>query len=126
MTRRNQSGQTIIALLMFMLMAITITMAGAAITISNLQTGSAFGQGEQALANATTGAENALQQLERDPSYSGETMTLPTGAATITVSGTGTITIVSVGTVSSYHRTITVVATDTANTITETSWSETP
>lgn len=122
----NERGQTLIALLIFMMLAIMITVTSIAITIINLQGGTGMSNGEIALSNATTGAENALEQLERDPTYTGETMTLTDGTATITVSGSGTKTIVSVGAFDTFERTVTVTATYASNIITETSWVETP
>lgn len=126
MKRSDESGQTLIALLIFMLVAMTVTIAAIAITIINLQTNTEFVSGAQALQNAQSGIENSLLQLERNPSYSGGTMALSKGTDTITVSGSGTITIVSVGSVGNFQRTVTAIATDAANVITVTSWSETP
>lgn len=126
MKRLNSKGQTLIALLIFMLVAITITLAAAAVSIINLQSTDSFAEGEQALQDAQSGIEDTIIQLERNPSYSGSTMTLPSGTATITVSGSGSLTIISVGTVGNYRRTITANVTNTANVFTINSWSETP
>lgn len=124
--RTNESGQTLIALLIFMLVALTVTLAAIAIAITNIKSNSSFTNGEFALQNAQSGAENALILLERNPSYSGSTMTLPNGTATITVSGSGTLSIVSVGAIGNFRRTVTVTATDTSDVINVTNWSETP
>ena len=126
MKKLNDSGQTLIALLIFMLVAMTVTLASIAIAITNIQAGNSISSGEIALQNAQSGIENALILLERNPSYAGSTMTLPSGNATITVSGTGTLNIVSEGSFGNFHRKITATATDTANLINVTSWSETP
>lgn len=123
---KRQSGQTIIVLLIFMLMAITLTVSATAVIIINLQGNTAYQSGEVALQNAQTGIENALIRLERDPAYTGETMTLGSGTATITVSGTAPYTIISVGKNGQYTRTITATATITNHTLTVISWSETP
>ena len=109
-----------------MMLAIMITATSIAITVINLQGGTGLNNGEIALNDATTGAENALEQLERNPGYAGETMTLTDGTATITVSGTSTKTIVSVGAFGNFSRTVTVTASYASNIITETSWVETP
>jgi hypothetical protein len=124
--RSNESGQTIIALLIFMLVAMTVTLAAIAIAITNIHSNNSFTSGELALQNAQSGVENALILLERNPSYSGGSMTLDNGTATITVSGSGTLNIVSVGSIGNFRRTITATATDTANVLTLTNWSETP
>ena len=124
--RINESGQTIIALLIFMLVAMTITIAAIGIAITNIKSNNSFTSGQYALQNAQNGIEEAILQIERNSSYSGSTMTMPNGTATITVSGSGTINIVSVGKNGNFQRTITATATDTANVISVTSWSETP
>ncbi len=123
---RYNSGQTIIALLIFMMLAIALTLSATAVVIINIQGDTSFRNGETALQDAQTGAENALLQLERNNSYSGETMTLAQGTATITVSGTTTKTIISKGTSGNFVRTITVTATITNTVLALTSWSETP
>src|ERR1035438_6680803 len=110
--RSNESGQTIIALLIFMLVAKTVTLAAIAIAITNIHSNNSFTSGELALQNAQSGVENALILLERNPSYSGGSMTLDNGTATITVSGSGTLNIVSVGAIGNFRRTITATATD--------------
>ncbi|HTH72053.1 MAG TPA: hypothetical protein VL737_01675 [Candidatus Pristimantibacillus sp.] len=122
----RESGQTVIALLIFMMLVISITAVAATVTVINVRNNNAVAGGEQAMNNAETGAENALVRLQRDPSYSGETITLPNGAATISVSGTTTKTVVSEGTYGNFRRTVTVTATLTTNVLAETSWSETP
>lgn len=122
----SQNGQTLVALLIFMMLTIAITTTAAAITIINTQGNSSFTTGQSALANAQTGVENALLRLERDPSYAGETMTLSGGSSVINVSGSSTKIITAVGTAGAYKRTIVATATYSANIITLTSWSETP
>jgi hypothetical protein len=122
----NESGQALIALLIFMMMAFTLTAAAAAITIVNTQTNTAYVSGDTALEVAESGAENAMQQLLRNPSYTGETVTIGSGTATITVSGTTTKTIISVGAVNNVRRTVTVVASYSGTVLSETSWNETP
>jgi hypothetical protein len=128
--KRSEAGQTLIALLIFMMLSILITTAAVAITIINSQGNNQANFGERALQAAETGAENALLQLERDPAYTGETMTINSSStATITVSGTTTRTITSVGTVAgigTFKRTVLVTATYSGPTFTVTSWIETP
>jgi len=130
MKRLDTHGQTLIALLIFMMLAITITVTSASITVINTQANTAYTSGDLALQAAETGAENALLRLERDPTYTGETMTINSSTtATITVSGTTTRTITVVGKVAgvgSFIRTIVVTATYSNNTFTVTNWAETP
>jgi hypothetical protein len=122
----KQSGQTAVALLIFMMVVITLTAVAATITIVNVRSNNALAGGEQALAYAESGAENALERLLRDPGYTGETMSFADGAATISISGTVAKTIVSEGTNGNQSRTVTVTASYTNNALAPTSWSETP
>jgi hypothetical protein len=122
----KQSGQTLVALLVFMATALIITTGAVAVTIANLQSASEYSRGEQALQVAESGADNALLRLTRDPSYAGETLTVGTGTATITVSGSPSYTITSVGRVGDFRRTIQVTATRLNNVVVQTAWSEAP
>lgn len=122
----NSSGQTIVALLVFMMLAITLTLTAAMVVIVNTQSDTTDQQGEQALENAQSGVENALLRLERDDTYTGETLSLANGTATITVSGTGPLTIVSIGHIGHVARTMTATAAVSGDVVTVTNWSETP
>ena len=126
MSKQHEAGQTLVALLIFMMLVITLATVAATITIVNIRSNSSFASGEQALANADSGAENALQRLLRDPTYTGETVSFANGAATISVTGTTGKTITSVGSIDNYQRTVTVTADYINNVLTVTSWSETP
>lgn len=126
MRRPSSSGQTIIALLIFILLAVTFTFTATLVIVANLQTDSAYQNGEIALQDAQAGVENALVRLERDNTYTGETMTLTRGTVTITVSGTSPKTIVSVSSYSNLVRTVTATATVSSGVVSLTSWSETP
>ena len=120
------AGQTIIILLIFMMLAITLAVSATAVVIINTQGDIAYRSGDQALQNAQTGVENALLRLERDSTYTGETMTLASGTVTISVSGTSPKTIVATGTNGAFVRTVTATATITSGVLALTSWSETP
>ena len=109
-----------------MMLAITLTVTATVVVITNIRSSSVAQSGDIALSNAQAGVENALIRLERDSTYTGETMTLTNGTATITVSGTSPITVVSVGSYGNLVRTITATATVSGSVITLTSWSETP
>jgi Tfp pilus assembly protein PilX len=124
--RSAQTGQTLIALLVFISIAMLVTMAAAAVTLINVQSNSSYANGSTALQVAESGVDNAMQRILRNPNYTGETLTIGDGTATITVSGTTTKTIVSRGTCSGLQRTITATATYNATVLTLNSWSETP
>ncbi len=127
MTRSsNSSGQTVIALLIFMAMAIMVTTIAATITVINIRANNTYSSGEQALANAESGAEDALRRLLRDPTYAGQTVVFAEGTATISISGTTVKTIVSHGNSGDNYRTVTVTVSFIDNMLAVTSWSETP
>jgi len=126
MRRHAQSGQTLIALLVFISVAMMITMASAAVALINTRANSSVTTAEAALQAAESGAENANMQLLRNPSYVGETITVGDATVTITVSGTSSKTIVSQAVIGDYRRTITVAGTYAGNVLTINSWSETP
>lgn len=114
-------GQTVVILLVFMVIGITITSASVMILLSESSNTSKFQQALISQQIAESGAENALLRLLRDPTYTGETLTVGAGTATISVSGS---TITSVGTSGNFRRTIQVQTTYTNNILTISSWQE--
>jgi len=122
----SESGQTIIALLIFMMLIIMLTTVAATITITNIRGNNALLSSHQALLNAESGVEEALLKLQTDPTYTGATLSLPNGTVTMNISGTSTKTIVAVGRLHNNSRSITVVADYTDSTPTIISWVETP
>jgi hypothetical protein len=103
-----KKGQTIVMLMVFMAIAITVTTAAVAISITNSQANLKIQTSSEALSVAESGMENALIRLLRDPTYTGETLPVSDGLATITISGSSPVTITSVGTMGDYVRTVRV------------------
>lgn len=124
--RHNQRGQTVVTLLVFVLVAIMLTTSAAFITTINTRSNTSVLRGHQALVNAETGVYTAMQAILRDSTFTSDTVTMPEGTVTISVTGTTTRTIVSQGVSGSFHRTVTVVAGLTGTAWTITSWVETP
>ncbi len=93
-------------------------------TITNSQNTTKFQEGMIAFQVAESGAENAVIRLLRDPSYTGETLTVGSGTAVITVTGSSTKTILSSGTNGNYLRKLQIVASYVNNILTITSWQE--
>ena len=122
----QQAGQTLIALLVFISVAMMVTLASAAVALVNTRANTAVSVADATLQAAESGVENAHMQLLRTPSYSGETMTVGDATVTISVSGTTTKTIVSQATTGDYRRILTVSGTYSSNVLTINSWSETP
>ncbi len=118
------SGQALVALLFFMIIAMIISATAVALIVSNMTTITSTEQAHYALVIAEGGADNAIVQLLRNPNYSGEALNLDNGQVTITVTGATTKTVQSQGAVSDVERTIQVEATFTNGVMTITSWQE--
>ncbi len=104
----NQGGQALITLLFFSIIGIMIASA-AVLIISNGGISTNREQlGELAYYTAEAGAENAMVRTLRNPSYTGETLLLNNGTATIQITGTNPYSILSKGQVGNLKRTIQV------------------
>lgn len=121
---RRESGQTLITLLVFMIIAITIVTSAVAVTIVNAESSSKLELSEEAYLLAETGADNAVLRLLRNPNYTGESFSVGSGTVTITVTGTTTKTIVSVGDMGNFKRKIQAIGSFASNIFTISSWSE--
>lgn len=129
MERINQSGQTIIALLIFMMLAITITTTAVAVTIANSQANTSNNLGTVALTDAESAIEDSMELILRNPGYTAtnKVVNYTYGSATISVSNSsGAITITSTGSYGSYSRKVVATATYANNALTLNSWTETP
>lgn len=117
-------GQSLVILLVFMAIAMTVTSAAVVMMIVGSTAASKYEQGQTAYATAESGAENALLRLLRDPNYVGETLTIGSATATITVTGTNPKTVTSTGVSGGFTRQVRVVASDISGILTVISWSE--
>jgi len=108
-------GQALITLLFFTVIGVTVTSAAVAMVLVNSLGGTKQQQGEVAYEIAQSGADNGLLRLLRDPTYTGETVMLGNGSATISVTGNGSVTtpfvILSKGATGTYLREVQVTAT---------------
>jgi hypothetical protein len=121
---KHFSGQTMVTLLIFVIVAMIITAGAVVLTLTNSRASEKFNTGTDAYYVAESGIENALLRVIRDPSYTGETLLVNSDSATITVSGTNPITILSIGRSGDFVRKIQVVASYTNNVLTVNSWKE--
>lgn len=98
-------GQTLITLLFFTIIAVTICAAAVTILMTNSLSGSKLQQGMIAYEIAKSGIENAKLQLLRNPDYPGGTITIGGGSASVEVSSdSGTFTIISTGQIGNFKR----------------------
>lgn len=120
----NQNGQTLVILLIYMVIAIIVTTASIALVINSSRGTDKIYQGANSLDIAESGAETAMIKLLRDTNYTGETLSVGSGQAVITVTGTNPKTIISKGTLNNFTRTIQVIVDTSNNTLNATSWKE--
>ena len=123
MLKKNR-GQTLVMLLIYIVIAIIITTSAVAIVIVNSKGTDKLYQGTTAFDVAESGAETAMIKLLRDPAYTGESLTLNGGTATITITGTNPKTVTSKGTLGNFTRTVQATVDTSNNVLTVTSWKE--
>lgn len=117
-------GQALVSLLFFMVVAMSVSSAAVVVILVNSRSTTRVEQGSNARILAESGAENAILRLLRDPSYSGETLEVGDGTASITVTGSDTKTITSDGALGSFTRTVRVTTELTNGILNITSWQE--
>lgn len=124
MKKKYQSGQALVTFLLFVLISLTITSASSIISVINTQSSEKIEQGLITVESAESGAENALMRLLRDPSYTGEILTIGTSTVVTTVTGTTSKTITATATNGNFVRKVQIIASYTNYVLTVTSWQE--
>ncbi len=122
--KHTQAGQTLVVLLMFVTVAMMVSLAAAALSAYTITSTSKTEISSVAKDIAESGMEEALLRLLRDPYYTGETLQFPDGQATITVSGSTTKTVTSVGRSGDFIWTVRVSAGYTNGILGITSWND--
>lgn len=113
-------------LLVFMVLTMTVTSAAVGMVIANSLAASKLEQGEDAHAIAQSGVEETLLRLLRNDAYSGGTLTIGDGNATVSVAGNNPIVVSSVGSTGTFKRTVQVGVTVTNMIMSMSSWQEVP
>jgi hypothetical protein len=122
---RQSSGQALVALLIFVMMAVTVVSAAVAMISSNSLAVSNAQAGVIARQMADSGIETAyLGIIRQNDSYTGETLNLNEGTVVITVTGGSTKTITSRATVGNFVKTVESIAMYGDNELTQVSWKE--
>ena len=122
--KNSQGGQTLVILLTYMIIALIVTSASIALVLNSSVSTDKVYLGTNSLDIAESGAQTAMIKLIRNPSYAGETLTIGSGQALISVTGTNPKIILSKGTFNNFTRTIQVIVDTTNNAFTATSWKE--
>jgi type II secretory pathway component PulK len=121
----NKEGQALLTLLVFSIVAMTVASASVAIMLNVAQGSTQLSGATSATQIAESGIENALLRLLRDPSYTGETLTVGSGSVVVNVSGTTTKTITATGTIDTYSKTVQATVSFANNIMQVTSWTGT-
>ncbi len=120
----SDQGQALVMLISFVAIAVVVISSALINMFINMTAATRTQTGDVAYSIAESGVENALIRLLRDTSYVGETLTVGSGSAVVTVSGTNPKTVTSTGTYGSFKRKIEVIASDSAGILSVTSWKE--
>lgn len=120
----KNNGQALISLLVFAVVGMIVVTGAVAVMIINMSTTTTFALGDETYQLAEAGVENGILRFLRNSNYTGETLPIGNGSATITVSGNPTVTITSEGVIGNDHRRLQVVGTYSNNIFTITSWTE--
>lgn len=124
---KYKQGQTLITLLVFIIIFLTITSAAVIMLSSNSVSTDTFQQSIAAKEIAESGIENALLRLLRNPDYTGETLTVGDGNVIITVTGDAVNKIIiSKGKLGNFQRIIQTNITYNNGMLNITSWKEIP
>jgi hypothetical protein len=122
--RTHEQGTSLLVVIVLGVVGIMVVTMGLALSITATQSNATFIENKRALLIAESAAENALLRLLRDPSYTGETLTIDGGTATIGVTGT-TNKIIDVSvTVGTTAKTLQVQTTEVNGITTVSSWNE--
>lgn len=125
MKKNHLSGQSMVALIIFISIATIMLIGSTSIIASNTVGATIMQQGLVTRQIAESGIENALILLLRNPSYMGETLPLGEGSAVITVTGDSTNkTIESLGTIGNFQKKITVKITYNRGVMSVVSWED--
>ena len=128
--KKSQQGQSLISLLFFMVIGITVIAAATIILTTDILSASTQEQSTMSYYAAESGVEDALLRTLRNPTLTTTyTLTTADGTASVVITnaisgGTITDTIVSTGTSGSTTRKIQVVTGYISGQRTVTSWSE--
>ena len=121
---RQRPGHALVVLLIFMGMAMVVTLTAVGIGVAGLQTASNLHVGQSAYLLAESGVEEALLAVLRDPNYTTGTLTTDHGTATINVTGQNPKTLEITAVAGGFTRRIRVIANLDSGILTVQSYNE--
>lgn len=121
----NHKGQTLITLLIFVIVAMTVAATSVSIIITNSQKTTSSAASMEAYYAAEGGVENAALALLRNAEYSSESITFsPAVSVETTVTFDGQYRVVATGSAHGFTRTIEAIFDYTDTILTIVSWRE--
>ncbi len=121
---KQLKGQATTSILMVMFLGLAVITASVSLIDINMTTTASLVEADSALIVAESGAEEALIRLLRDPNYSGETLNLTNGVASINVGSANPIIVESTGVVGNHMRKVEVSVSFVSGTMIVNSWKE--
>lgn len=119
-----ERGQTMITLLFFSIVATTIISTVAVVTLVNSQSTSKLESSNTTYFLSEAGIENAIVRLLRDPTYTGENLSINGGYVTIIVTGTNPKVITAQASFQGFLRKVQVDIDYSNNILSVLSWKE--
>ncbi len=120
----KNNGQALTSLLIIMFVGLSVISASVGLINTNMSSTANLLEANEALVVAESGAEDALIKILRNPSYTGGTLPVNGGLATISIASTNPFTFVSQGVVGQHQRSIRVTINNTGGITTVSSWKE--
>lgn len=120
----HQSGQTLVTLLVFTVVAIAVTTTAVSVMINTMRSTSLTETRVLLTQAAESGVENAILRLLRDPDYAGEQLSVGETVVTITVTGTDTKLITATATFLDYIHTVSATLSYVNNSLEVSNWHQ--
>ncbi len=117
-----QKGQTLVVLLVLVAFVMVVMTSAVAVNITLSGSTLITADANTATLSAESGLENGLMRILRDPSYTGEALTVGTSTVTIAVTGTNPYTISSTALSGQSRRTVTATAQFVGGVMSVTNW----
>lgn len=109
--QQSQRGSMMVLLMIIVVVGTIIAATSVLLVVDATVMTTVQSSGSTARDIAESGAENAILMLLRNPSYTGESLALNGGTATISVTGADPVQITSIGEIGAYRRTVYVALT---------------
>lgn len=118
----NNTGQTLVTLLVFTVVAIAVASTAVAVMINITRSASIIERRTIVSQAAESGIENAIIRLLRDPDYAGETLLIGDTSVEVTIAGSDPIMITAKASQGNYIQTVQASTAYVDNSLTVSHW----